>query len=60
MKTFIARFLELSEILDSPKESWSWQPAGNINSPMFAASTTCCGRTRDYDGSSDMGADDAD
>lgn len=60
MKTFISRFLELSEISDNQSDEWVWTPAGNVSGPLFTASTTCCGRTREYGGGSDVGADDND
>lgn len=60
MQTFISKFLELAEIVTPSKEQWSWVPAGNAKCASFAASTTCCGCTRTYDGGTDVGADDND
>lgn len=60
MKTFISRFLELSEISDCQNEKWEWTPVGSTKAPLFIASTTCCGCTRTYGGGTDVGADDND
>lgn len=63
MKTFVSIFLEPAEITTPNNDQWKWVPAGdvkNVNCASFSASTTCCGCTRSYDGSTDVGADDND
>ena len=60
METFVSRFLEKSNYLIDNEKKWSWEPNAKFSMAMATASTTCCGCTREYDGGTDVGADDSD
>jgi hypothetical protein len=58
METFASRFLEKCDYLLNDNQEWNWEPNMIILWHSVTSSTTNCGGTQQYNGNTDVGADD--